>query len=121
MLDLVKRDNRFTDEGLYLRIRRDDGAGGERHRWIFLPPFAQRVLGLCSGAYSCREIAAVMRAERPAMPVWDISDETLTPAIIACCLALEREGVVAWIDDEVTREARFEAFIRQESEGDSSP
>jgi hypothetical protein len=121
MLDLVKRDNRYTDEGLYLRIRRDDGAGGERHRWIFLPPFAQRVLGLCSGAYSCREIAAVMRAERPSVPVRGIPDDALTPAIIACCLALEREGVVAWIDDEGAREARFEAFLRQELEGDSTP
>ncbi|HEY6740150.1 MAG TPA: hypothetical protein VI076_15005 [Actinopolymorphaceae bacterium] len=113
-LGLVHRDNRFTDDGLFLRIRRLRDDGTEDRRWVFLPPFTQRVLELASGSFSCREIAATIAAERSAGTTADLPHDVLERAVLECCRRLVAEQIVAWIDDEDSRARRLEEFLAED-------
>lgn len=116
-LNLVKRDNRFTDDGLLVRIRQLGADAAADRRWIYLPPFAQRVFTLCSGAYSCAEIAAKIHAEAEARDGQAVDRPMLLRAVVETCLFLERERAIAWIDDEDQRKARLEEFLEKAKEG----
>jgi hypothetical protein len=117
-LGLIRRDNAFRPDGLFIRIRQVKPEGTEERRWFYLPPFAQRVLTLASGAFSCREIAAQIRSEfesgthqYPGLE--ELEQSTVEDAVVETCQFLISIGIVAWIDDEQSREMRLTAFLEQ--------
>lgn len=105
-LNLVNRDNSLASNGLIVRIRKLKTTGEPSERSLYLPPLAQRVLALCSGSFSCREIIGTISAETNE---WEL--RTLQRDVPEICRLLERERIIAWIDDEPSREARLAEFI----------
>jgi hypothetical protein len=117
-LGLIRRDNAFGPDGLFIRIRQFKTDECEERRWFYLPPFAQRVLTLASGAFSCREIAAQIRSEfesgthqYPGLE--ELEQSTVEDTVVETCQFLIGIGVVAWIDDEENRQKRLTEFLEQ--------
>jgi hypothetical protein len=101
VLGLVKweftLDNR---DGVFFRRRRlGDGPTG--HDWFFVPSFTKEVFDLCSGAYSCRELAAELAGRTGREP------NRMLGAVLRSCRTLIDIGVVDWIDDTILRSERL--------------
>jgi len=93
-------DNR---DGVFLR-RRVLGQGPEGHEWFYLNSFTKAVFDLCSGAYSCRQIAELLA------PAIKRPTALLLPQVVDTCQTLIHVGVIGWIDDEELRARRLEDF-----------
>lgn len=104
VLGIVKWDFLLRNEdGAFFR-RRPLGGGPAGHDWFFVPTFTKNVFDLCSGAYSCREIAAEL-ADRTGR------DRTrMLGAVLRSCRTLIDIGVVDWVDDTELRAARLTAL-----------
>lgn len=104
VLGIVKWDFVLRNEdGAFFR-RRPLGGGPTGHDWFFVPAFTKDVFDLCSGAYSCREIAAEL-ADRTGR-----DRERLLRAVLRSCRTLIDIGVVGWVDDTELRAARRSAL-----------
>lgn len=117
-LGLVKRDNAFGPDGLFIRIRQLLDSGSEERRWLYLPPFAQRALTLASGAFSCREIAAQICSEfelgtHQYLGLEGLEKSIVENAVVETCQFLISTGIVAWIDDEDSRQRQLAEFLKQ--------
>lgn len=113
-LCLVIRENTFaTADGIYIRMR-SVTEGGEHHQTLYLPPFAFRVLELASGSYSLREIAQRLHDEAAETGKYSRMEVEKTEAAVADVLRfLIDYEIVAWIDDEQSREKRVTEFLHQ--------
>lgn len=95
-----------NEDGVFLR-RRPLGAGPDGHEWFFVPPFTKDVFDLCSGARSCREIAAELAGRTGRDP------DRMLGAVLRSCRTLIGIGVVDWVDDTELRAARLAAMARR--------
>jgi hypothetical protein len=113
VLGLVKWDFTLDNrDGAFFRRRRlGDGPTG--HDWFLVPPFTKRVFDLCSGAYSCRELAAELAAE-----TGRDSDRVLG-AVLRSCRTLIDIGVVDWVDDTELRAERLASIARRYTKTDT--
>lgn len=90
-------------DGCFLR-RRVLGEPPAYHDWFYLSSFTRAVFDLCSGAYSCHQIAGMLA------PVSRQPAPAVLSRVIDTCQTLIRIGVVGWIDDERLRARRLAEF-----------
>lgn len=107
---LVVRDNAFTTEALFLRLRELQADGSERVQWLYLPPFAYRVLTLCSGSFTCTEMARIISSEQegPTAPSALAASVQKVQQVVE---VLIDHRVATWLDDSTRRRRRLEALF----------
>lgn len=104
VLGIVKWDFVLRNEdGAFFR-RRPLGGGPSGHDWFYVPAFTKDVFDLCSGAYSCREIASELAGRTAREP------DRMLGAVLRSCHTLIDIGVIDWVDDTELRAARLEAM-----------
>jgi hypothetical protein len=92
-------------DGCFLRRRVLGQPPDAHHNWFYLRPFTKAVFDLCSGAYSCRQVADMLA------PVTRQPAAAVLPRVIDACQTLIDIGVVGWIDDEQLRAHRLAGLV----------